>query len=163
MGGRVPRGDSMLRNRITEALKAAMKAKETVALAAVRLIQAALKDRDIAARSKGNMDGVSDDEILSMLQSMIKQRRDSIEMYEKGGRPELAEREAQEIDVIEGFLPEQMDDDAVDAAIAAVIQELEAVSMKDMGRVMAALKERYAGSMDFAKASAQVKAKLSAG
>lgn len=153
----------MLRNRITEALKAAMKAKETVALAAVRLIQAALKDRDIAARSKGNMDGVSDDEILSMLQSMIKQRRDSIEMYEKGGRPELAEREAQEIDVIEGFLPEQMDDDAVDAAIAAVIQELEAVSMKDMGRVMAALKERYAGSMDFAKASAQVKAKLSAG
>lgn len=153
----------MLRNRITEALKSAMKAKEPVALAAVRLIQAALKDRDIAARSKGNMDGVGDDEILSMLQSMIKQRRDSIEMYEKGGRPELAEREAQEIDIIEGFLPEQMDDAAVEAALASVIQELEAASMKDMGRVMAALKERYAGSMDFAKASAQVKAKLSGG
>ena len=153
----------MLRSRITEAMKTAMKAKEQVALAAIRLIQAALKDRDIAARSKGNMDGIGDDEILSMLQSMIKQRRDSIEMYEKGGRPELAEREAQEIDVIESFLPEQMEDDAVDAAIKAVIQELEAATMKDMGRVMAVLKERHAGSMDFAKASAQVKAKLSGG
>ena len=152
----------MLRSRITESLKASMKAKDEVALAAVRLIQAALKDRDIAARSKGNMDGIADEEILSMLQSMIKQRRDSIEMYEKGGRPELAEREAQEIDVIESFLPEQMDDAAVNAALAAIIQELEASSMKDMGRVMAALKERHAGSMDFAKASALVKAKLSA-
>lgn len=153
----------MLRTRITESMKAAMKAKEGVALAAVRLIQAALKDRDIAARSKGNMDGISDDEILSMLQSMIKQRRDSIEMYEKGNRPELAEREAQEIDVIEGFLPEQMDDDAVDAAINATMRELEATSMKDMGRIMAVLKERHAGSMDFAKASAVVKAKLTGG
>ena len=153
----------MLRSRITEAMKTAMKAKEPVALAAVRLIQAALKDRDIAARSKGNMNGIADDEILSMLQSMIKQRRDSIEMYEKGGRPELAEREAQEIDIIEGFLPAQMDDDAVDAALKAVIRELEAESMKDMGRVMAVLKERHAGSMDFAKASALVKAKLSGG
>jgi len=162
-GDAIPREDPMLRSRITESLKTAMKAKEPVALAAVRLIQAALKDRDIAARSKGNMNGIADDEILSMLQSMIKQRRDSIEMYEKGGRPELAEREAKEIDVIEGFLPEQMDDDAVDAAIAAAISELEAVSMKDMGRVMAVLKERHAGSMDFARASTQVKAKLSGG
>ena len=152
----------MLRSRITEYMKTAMRAKDTVGLAAARLIQAALKDRDIAARSKGNMDGINDDEILSMLQSMVKQRRDSIEMYEKGGRPELAEREAQEIDVIESFLPEQMDDAAVNAALAAIIQELEASSMKDMGRVMAALKERHAGSMDFAKASALVKAKLSA-
>ena len=95
------------------------------------------------------------------MQSMIKQRRDSIELYEKGGRPELADREAQEIDIIEGFLPAQMDDAAVDAALKSVIHELEAVSMKDMGRVMAALKERYAGSMDFTKASALVKAKLS--
>lgn len=151
----------MLRNQITETMKTAMKAKDQIALASVRLIQAALKDRDIAARSSGNMDGISDDEILSMLQSMIKQRRDSIEMYEQGGRPELAEREAQEIDIIEKFLPEQMDDDAVTAAIAKVITELEASSMKDMGRVMAALKERHAGSMDFGKASAQVKAQLS--
>lgn len=151
----------MLRSRISEALKVAMKAKEAIALSTVRLIQAALKDRDIAARSKGNMNGIIDEEILSMLQSMIKQRRDSIELYEKGGRPELADREAQEIDIIEGFLPAQMDDAAVDAALKAVIHELEAASMKDMGRVMAALKERYAGSMDFTKASALVKAKLS--
>jgi len=153
--------EDMLRKRITESLKEAMKAKDEVAVSAMRLMQAALKDRDIAARSKGNMDGISDDEILSMLQSMIKQRRDSIELYEKGGRPELAAREAKEIDIIEGFLPEQMDDDAVDAAIKAVMFELEAASMKDMGRVMGALKERHAGSMDFAKASGLVKAKLS--
>ena len=152
----------MLRDRITETLKTAMREKNQVALSATRLIQAALKDRDIAARSKGNMDGISDDEILSMLQSMIKQRRDSIEMYEKGGRPELAEKEAKEIEIIEGFLPAQMDDDAMGAAIDAVMQEFEASSMKDMGRVMGALKERHAGSMDFGKASGVVKAKLSA-
>ena len=150
----------MLRDRIKEAMKTAMKAKDEIGLAATRLIQAALKDRDIAARSKGNTDGIGDDEILGMLQSMIKQRRDSIEMYEKGGRPELAEREAREIDVIESFLPEQMDEDAVNAAIDAVMKEMEATSMKDMGRVMAALKERHAGSMDFGKASALVKARL---
>jgi len=150
----------MLRDRIKEAMKTAMKAKDEIGLAATRLIQAALKDRDIAARSKGNTDGISDDEILGMLQSMIKQRRDSIEMYEKGGRPELAEREAREIDVIETFLPEQMDEDAANAAIDAVMKEMEATSMKDMGRVMAALKERHAGSMDFGKASGLVKARL---
>jgi len=109
---------------------------------------------------KGNTEGIRDDEILGMLQSMSKQRRDSIEMYEKGGRPELAEREAREIDVIETFLPEQMDEDAANAAIDAVMKEMEATSMKDMGRVMAALKERHAGSMDFGKASALVKARL---
>jgi len=150
----------MLRDRIKESMKTAMKAKDQIGLAATRLIQAALKDRDIAARSKGNTDGISDDEILSMLQSMIKQRRDSIQMYESGGRPELAEREAREIDVIESFLPEQMDEDATNAAIDAVMKELEASSMKDMGRVMAALKERHAGSMDFGKASGLVKARL---
>lgn len=150
----------MLRDRIKEAMKTAMKAKDEIGLAATRLIQAALKDRDIAARSKGNTDGISDDDILGMLQSMIKQRRDSIEMYEKGGRPELAEREAREIDVIETFLPEQMDEDAANAAIDAVMKEMEATSMKDMGRVMAALKERHAGSMDFGKASGLVKARL---
>ncbi len=150
----------MLRTRITEQLKNATKAKQEVALATVRLMQAALKDRDIAARSDGNLDGISDDEILSMLQSMIKQRRDSIEMYEKGGRPELAEREAQEIAVIEGFLPEQMSEDAVNEAIDAAIKELDASSMKDMGRVMSRLKERHAGSMDFGKASAFVKVRL---
>ena len=150
----------MLRDPIKEAMKTAMKAKDEIGLAATRLILAALKDRDIAARSKGNTDGISDDELLGMLQSMIKQRRDSIEMYEKGGRPELAEREASEIDVIETFLPEQMSEDAANAAIDAVMKELEAASMKDMGRVMAALKERHAGSMDFGKASGLVKARL---
>ena len=153
----------MLRDQITESLKTAMREKDEIGLASVRLIQAALKDRDIAARSKGNNDGITDDEILSMLQSMIKQRRDSIEMYEKGGRPELAEREAKEIDVIERFLPEQMDDDAAAAAIEDVIAELDATAMKDMGRVMGALKERHAGSMDFSKASGVVKARLSGG
>ncbi|MCW8915354.1 MAG: GatB/YqeY domain-containing protein [Magnetovibrio sp.] len=153
----------MLRDQISESMKTAMKAKDEIGLATVRLIQAALKDRDIAARSSGNNDGISDDEILSMLQSMIKQRRDSIDMYEKGGRPELAEREAKEIAVIEGFLPEQMDENAAAAAIEEIISELEASAMKDMGRVMATLKERHAGCMDFGKASGVVKSRLSGG
>ena len=150
----------MLRDQITETMKNAMRAKDTIPLATIRLIRAALKDRDIAVRSQGNAQGISDDEILSMLQSMIKQRRDSIKMYEKGGRPELAAREAQEIVVIEQFLPEQMGEDDVNAAVADILTELKAASMKDMGRVMTALKDRYAGSMDFGKASGVVKAKL---
>ncbi|PCI41130.1 MAG: glutamyl-tRNA amidotransferase [Rhodospirillaceae bacterium] len=150
----------MLRDQITETMKNAMRAKDTIPLATLRLILAAMKDRDIAARSKGNTVGITDDEILSMMQSMIKQRRDSIEMYEKGGRPELAEREALEITVIESFLPTQMGEGEVKAAVDAIMTELEATSMKDMGRVMAALKERFAGSMDFGKASGVVKAKI---
>ena len=150
----------MLRDQLSESLKSAMKGKNAAATGAIRLIQAALKDRDIAARSKGNMDGVGDDEILSLLQSMIKQRRESIEMFEKGDRQELADKEAAEIGIIEGFLPEQMNEAATTAAVSAIIAELEASSMKDMGRVMAALKERHAGSMDFSKASAMVKGLL---
>lgn len=150
----------MLRNKLSDALKVAMKGKDTAATSAIRLIQAALKDRDIAARSKGNMDGIADDEILSLLQSMIKQRRESIEMYEKGNRPELAAKEADEISIIEGFLPEQMDEAETTKAIKEVISELQASSMKDMGRIMAALKERHAGSMDFSKASSMVKGLL---
>lgn len=150
----------MLRDQITETMKNAMRAKDAIPLATLRLILAAMKDRDIAARSKGNTVGITDDEILSMMQSMIKQRRDSIEMYEKGGRPELAEREALEITVIETFLPTQMGEDEVKAAVEEIMTELEATSMKDMGRVMAALKERFAGSMDFGKASGVVKAKI---
>ena len=151
----------MLRTRLSDALKVAMKAKESLVVATVRLILAALKDRDIAARSKGNMDGVSEDEILSMLQSMIKQRRESVEMYEKGGRLELAEQEALEIDIIQTFLPEQLDDAAVAAAIAAVIAETDAQSLKDMGKVMGLLKDRYAGRMEFSRASVVIKEKLS--
>jgi len=151
----------MLRARLNDSLKAAMKAKEANTLATVRLIVAALKDRDIAARSKGEPDGISDDEILSMLQSMIKQRHESIDMYTKGGRPELATREAAEIAVIQGFLPEQMDDAAVLAAIDEVLAETGAESLKDMGRVMALLKEHFGGRMDFSKAGAEVKKRLS--
>ena len=151
----------MLRARIGDALKIAMKAKEQHTVGTVRLIMAALKDRDIAARSKGNQDGINDDEILSMLQSMIKQRRESIVMYEKGGRAELAEQEAAEIGIIQTFLPEQMDEAAVSAAVQEAIGDLSATSLKDMGKVMGALKEKFAGQMDFSKASAQVKAKLS--
>ena len=151
----------MLRSQINDAYKTAMKQKEATAVATLRLIQAALKDRDIAARSKGNTEGISDDEVLSLLQSMIKQRRDSIEAYEKGGRMELAQQEAEEISIIEGFLPAQMSDEEIAAAVETVIADVEADSLKDMGKVMGALKERYAGQMDFGKASAAVKATLS--
>ena len=150
----------MLRTRLNDALKAAMKAKETRTLATVRLILAALKDRDIAARGKGNLEGIDEDGILAMLQSMIKQRRESIALYEKGGRLELARQEAEEITVIEQFLPRQLGEDEMAEAVKTVIQEVEAKSLKDMGRTMAALKERYAGRMDFAKASARVKEQL---
>ena len=157
---RISKGGIMLRERLAEALKAAMKAKDQKALSTLRLILAALKDRGIAARSKGNLEGISDDEILGMLQSMIKQRRESIALYEKGGRLELAEGEAEEIATIEKFLPEQMGDEEMFDVITSLIVEIEAQNLKDMGRTMAALKERYAGRMDFAKASQMVKAQL---
>ena len=151
----------MLRTQLSDALKVAMKAKESLTVSTIRLIMAALKDRDIAARSKGNMDGVPEDEILTMLQSMIKQRRESVEMYEKGGRLELAEQENLEIDIIKTFLPEQLDAAATVAAIDAAIADTGAVSLKDMGKVMGVLKERYAGRMEFSKVSASIKEKLS--
>ena len=150
----------MLRTGLKDALKAAMKAKETLTVATVRLILAALKDRDIAARGKGNLEGIDEDGILAMLQSMIKQRRESIALYEKGERLELARQEAEEITVIEQFLPRQLAEDEMAEAVMAVIEDVEAKSLKDMGRTMAALKERYAGRMDFAKASARVKEQL---
>jgi len=150
----------MLRTRLNDALKDAMKAKETRAISTLRLILAALKDRDIAERTKGNGDGLGDDAILEMLQKMVRQRHESIEMYTKGQRPELAQREAEEIEVIERFLPKQMDETDMRAAIDGVIGELGAASVKDMGRVMATLKERYPGRMDFGKASGIVKEAL---
>jgi len=150
----------MLRKRLTDALKLAMKDKDKKSTATLRLILAALKDRDIAARSKGDKATISDDEVLGMLQSMIKQRRESIALYEKGGRMELAQQEAEEIAVIEEFLPEQMGSEEMATVIDAIIAELEAANLKDMGRVMAALKENHAGSMDFSKASALVKERL---
>ena len=150
----------MLRSQLDEALKASMKSKEATKVATLRLVLAALKDRDIAARGKGNSDGISDDEILGLLQSMIKQRRESAELYKQGNRLELAHNEEAEIAVIEEFLPEQMDEETLSAAIDAIISEVEASSLKDMGKVMAQLKERYAGQMDSAKASTLVKSKL---
>lgn len=150
----------MLRRQLNDALKAAMLGKDARTVSTVRLILAALKDRDIAARPKGMADGIPEDEIRQMLQSMIKQRRESITLYNQGGRPELAEQEAAEITVIERFLPRQMGEDEVAAAVKAAIADTGAAGIKDMGKVMAALKERHAGTMDFAKAGAVVKKEL---
>jgi len=150
----------MLRTRLSDTLKFSMKEKNERSVSTLRLILAALKDQDIAARGKGNKEGLSDDQILSLLQSMIKQRRESIKLYEQGGRMELAQREAEEIGVIEEFLPEQMSHDEMAIVITRIIGEVGAESLKDMGKAMGALKEQYAGQMDFAKASAMVKERL---
>ncbi|MDH5410109.1 MAG: GatB/YqeY domain-containing protein [Alphaproteobacteria bacterium] len=141
----------MLRERLKDELKKSMLAKEQRATATLRLILAALQDRDIAGRSKGQADGIGEDEILSMLQTMIKQRRESIEMYTQGGREELAKQESEEIAVIESFLPAQMDDAAIEAATSKAIESVGASGVKEMGKVMAALREQYAGQMDFAR------------
>jgi uncharacterized protein YqeY len=147
----------MLREAITERMKTALRAKDTRTLSTVRLIMAALKDRDIAARSDGTRPEIPDSEIMRMLQGMVKQRRESIELYQKGNRPELARQEGEEIAVIESFLPQQMDDAAIEAAANAAITESGAIGIKDMGKVMAALRERHAGVIDLARAGAIVK------
>ena len=152
----------MLRPQLNEQLKTAMLAKNARVVSTIRLILAALKDRDIAARSRGVMDGIGDDEILSMLQSMIKQRRESISLYEQGGRLELAQQEQDEITIIETFLPKQMSEAESVEAIRAAIAEIGAGGIKDMGKVMAVLKERVVGRMDFTKASALTKKELGA-
>lgn len=150
----------MLRDELSGSLKEAMKAKDEQRVSTLRLILAALKDRDIAARGKGQSEPVSESEILEMLTKMIRQRRDSIKMYEEGGRVDLAEREQGEIDVIETFLPKQLTEDEIRAAATAVIAELGAAGLKDMGRTMSEMKQRYAGQMDPGKASTVVKALL---
>jgi uncharacterized protein YqeY len=150
-----------LRTRLNDALKSAMKAKDQRAVSTVRLILAALKDRDIAARSKGKSEGIDESEILQMLQTMVKQREESIALYEQGGRLELAQQEQEEIDIIRSFLPKQLSDAEIAEAVNQVVDELGATSLKDMGRTMAVLRERYAGQMDFAKASSVVKSRLS--
>jgi uncharacterized protein YqeY len=150
-----------LRTRLADALKTAMKAKDVRAVSTVRLILAALKDRDIAARGKGNHDGIDDAEVLQMLQTMVKQREESISLYEKGGRLELAQQEQEEIDIIRGYLPKQLAEAEIAQAVKDIVAELGATNLKDMGRTMAALRERYAGQMDFAKASSALKAQLS--
>lgn len=150
----------MLRSQINDALKVAMKAKQSARVSTLRLMTAALKDRDIAARGKGEDGGIADDEILNMLQTMIRQRRDSVKLYREGKREELAAKEEAEITVIEEFLPAQLSDDDIAAAAVEVIAEVGAEGIKDMGRVMGVLKERFAGQMDFGKASGAVKTLL---
>lgn len=150
----------MLRDKLNEALKEAMRARDTTTVGAVRLILAKLKEVDIAARTEASREGVADDRILSMLQGMIKQRNESVVLYDKGNRPDLADKEKAEITVIERFLPKQMDDAAVEAAVREAVAAAGAKTVKDMGGVMAALKAKYAGQMDFAKASAAVKQAL---
>jgi len=150
----------VLRDDINNALKEAMKAKEERRVSTLRLVNSALKNADIEARGAGKPP-LTDDEILGVLQKMIKQRQESVELYEKGGRPELAKQEQEEIAVISGYLPKQMSDIEAGNAIAQLVHEINAQTVKDMGRVMAALKERYAGKMDFSKVSAKVKDLLS--
>ena len=149
-----------MREDISAAMKTALKAKDQAALATLRLISAALKDRDIAARGNGNQDGIGDDEILSMMQTMIKQRTESAKMYRDGNRPELAEAEEAEIAIITRFLPAQLDEAEVDRVIAEAVAATGAGSIKDMGQVMAHLKSAHAGQMDFSAASQKVKAAL---
>ncbi|MES2471606.1 MAG: GatB/YqeY domain-containing protein [Pseudomonadota bacterium] len=150
-----------LRAQLTDAMKEAMKAKDAKRLSTVRLILAALKDRDIAARSETNKDLVGDDDILTLLAKMIKQREESATAFDAGNRPEMAAGERDEIAVIRTFMPAQMDDAALKDAVAKTIAEVGATSVKDMGKVMAVLKERFAGQMDFSKASAATKDALS--
>lgn len=150
-----------MRERLNAELKDAMRAKDSARLSTLRLINAAIKDKDIALRGEGQAEGVTDDDILAILAKMIKQRQDSATAYEEAGRLDSAEKERAEILVIEEFLPRQLTDAEITSAIQAVIAEVEASSIRDMGRVMAALKTQYAGQMDFGKAGAAIKSLLS--
>jgi uncharacterized protein len=147
-----------MRDKIMQSVKDAMKGGDKPRLAALRMVQAKIKDADIAARPA--REKIADPEIIDLLAKMVKQRRESIELYKQGGRPELADAEQAEITVIEGFMPKQLGEAEISVAIAALINETGAASVKDMGKVMAALKEKYAGQMDFAKASGMVKGLL---
>ena len=151
-----------MREIIASAMKTALKEKDQVGLSTIRLISAALKDRDIAARSADNNEGISDDEILSLMQTMIKQRNESIKMYEQGNRPELAAAEQAEIAIIQQFLPAQLSDEDVASAIADAITETGANSVRDMGKVMGWLKPRVQGRADMGAVTSAIKQKLSA-
>jgi uncharacterized protein YqeY len=150
-----------LRARFLEEMKASMKAGDSARTSTIRMVMAKLKDTDIAARPTG-VEQVPEEQIVAMLRSMVKSRRESVEMYQKGNRPELAAKEEAEIAVIEEFLPQQMDDAAMQAAVDAAVAETGAASVKDMGKVMAALRAKHAATMDMAKAGPLVKAKLGA-
>lgn len=150
----------MIREDINTALKQAIKAKEKRQTSTLRLINAAIKDRDIAARTTSK-ELVSDQDILEILAKMIKQRKESVMIYEEAGRLELAQQEQEEIDIISQFMPQQLSDQEIEKAVKEIIQEIDAQGLRDMGRIMAALKERYSGQMDFSKASQIVKAQFS--
>ena len=152
----------MLRLQLQDALKLAMKAREPCRVATIRLILAAIKDRDIAERGKGNGE-LDDSQILALLQTMIRQRRESIELYERGGRVDLAAREAEEITVVRTFLPPAIEGEDMVSAVRGVVDDLNACTVKDMGRTMACLKEKYSGRMDFSKASGLVRELLASG
>jgi uncharacterized protein YqeY len=145
----------VLRDKINDGMKAAMKSGDKLRVSTLRLVNAAFKNADIEARTASK--ALTDDDLLGLLQKMIKQRQESVELYDKGGRKELADQERGEIKIIQEFLPQQMDDAQAKAAIAEVIKKENATSVKDMGKVMAALKAAYAGKMDFGKASGLVK------
>ena len=149
-----------LRTRISTALKQAMRDKDAVQLSPLRLLNAAIKDRDIALRAEGNDDGVPDAEVLQIMGRMVKQRQEAARAYEEGGRLELAAQEQAEAEVIETFLPRKLNDDEVDRAIGGAISETGADSIRDMGKVMAALKAKYAGQMDFGTVGPMVKDRL---
>ncbi|MGC1506623.1 MAG: GatB/YqeY domain-containing protein [Sulfitobacter sp.] len=151
----------VLRTRITDALKQAMRDKDAARLSTLRLINAAIKDKDIAARATGNDDGVPESEVLAILGKMSKQRLESARAYEEGGRLDLAERERSEITIIEEYLPRQLNEDETAAAVEAAISEIGAESIRDMGKVIGALKARYTGQMDFGKVGPMVKDRLS--
>ncbi|MCY4551446.1 MAG: GatB/YqeY domain-containing protein [Defluviicoccus sp.] len=150
----------MLRKRLADRLKTGMKQKDACVVSTVRLILAAIKDRDIASRGSGEGEAIPDQDILGVLQTMVRQREEAIALYRQGGRDELARREEEEIRVIESFLPQKMSDDETAGAVHALLAEIGAEGIKDMGRTMALLKERYAGRMNFGRASAVVKSEL---
>jgi len=149
-----------LRDKVTAAIKVAMKERDSERLSTLRLINAAIKDRDIAARGEGREDGVGEDEVLAILGKMVKQRQESVRAYEEGGRIDLAEQERTEIGYIEDFLPRQLDEAEIDAAVSEAIAATGASSIRDMGKVMGALKAKYTGQMDFGAVGPMVKSKL---
>ena len=149
-----------MRSELDANLKEAIKSQEKQRVATLRLINAAIKDRDIAVRSEENTEGVSDAEIILILSNMVKQRKQSIIQYEEGGRVELAEREREEIKIIQEFLPNQLTDEEIHTEISKIIDAHEQLTIKDMGKIMGELKEKFSGRMDFGKASGVVKALL---
>ena len=157
LSGRKTRVPRMIRERVSGDLKEAIKARDAQRVSTLRLITAAVKDRDIAARTEDNTDGVSDEDILAILSKMVRQRQESAKAYEEGGRLDLADQERQEIVIIREYMPRQMSENEVEKAVAAAIQETGACSVRDMGKVMAHLKARHTGKMDFARAGAAIK------